>query len=314
MAGLSRSVLPDDDIDTLAERVKNWGRWGPDDQLGTLNYITPEKIASAAQLVRSGTIFELGVPLDRDGPQVNAPRRFNPVHMMTAIPDMDPRSGGAGIADDVLVLPLQASTQWDSLAHVTYKGRMYGGQPTSRVTTRGAEVNSIRAISGRVMTRGVLIDLARYAGMSSLEAGYAISVADLEGALAATGATLETGDALLIRTGYLGDRRADSWRGYIGDTPGLGLDTVEWIHRHELAAVATDTVAVEVKPSQIAGFLVPFHVLAIAHMGLLMGEIFDLEALAQHCHEDGIFEFLFVAPPLPVTGGVGSPINPYAVK
>jgi kynurenine formamidase len=314
MPDLHPAILPADDLDTIAKRVTNWDRWGPDDELGTLNYITPEKVVAAAQLVRTGRIFELGVPLDRDGPQINAPRRFNPVHMMTAIPDMDPRSGGAGIADDVLVLPLQASTQWDSLAHVTYKGVMYGGRSTSRVTTRGAEVNSIRAISSRVLTRGVLVDVARYAGVASLEESYAISVDDLEGALSEARVTLKPGDALLIRTGYLAKCRADAWRGYIGDSPGLGLETIEWIHEHQLAAVATDTVAVEVKPSQIKGFLVAFHVLAITHMGLLMGEIFDLEALSEDCHDDGIFEFLFVAPPLPVTGGVGSPINPYAVK
>jgi kynurenine formamidase len=234
---------------------------------------------------------------------------------MTALPRDDTREGGGGIADDVLVVPLQAGTQWDSLAHVSYRGRLYNDRDAdTTVTVHGASANSIRAISGRIVTRGVLLDLPRYFEIESLEPGYPISVQDLEGALAVAGTDVGSGDVLLVRTGYMARCRPQSWDGYRDTTPGLGIETAEWIFDRRLAAVATDTVAVEVKPSQLSGIFVPFHIVAITHMGLLLGEVFDLEVLSEQCAQDSVYEFLFVAAPLPITAAVGSPVNPYAVR
>lgn len=303
-------------LERLCASVSNWDRWGPDDEIGTLNYITPAKIIEAARLVRTGRITELGIPLDRNGPQLTAPRRYNPIHLMDrlAIDSTIPGGGEVGVSDDVLVLPLQSATQWDSLAHVAYRGRLYGGRDAATVTTRGASVNSIKAISSKVMSRGVLVDLARHAGLDSLAPGKAITPQDLDAALAAQKIQIGRGDVLLVRTGFLGRCRAAAWQGFHAESPGLGFDTVRWIHDHELAAVASDTAALEVKPWDLPGVASPFHVAALVHMGLLIGEIFDLDALAGQCAADGVYEFLFVAPALPVTGGVGSAINPYAVK
>jgi kynurenine formamidase len=306
--------LPIDDFAQYVASVSNWGRWGPDDELGTINYITPAKIAAACQLARRGVITELAVPFDRDGPQEGAPRRFNPIHFMNALPRDDPRPGGGGIADDVLVIPLQSGTQWDSLAHVSYMGQLYNGRDADLVGVHGAPVNSIRAISSRIATRGVLLDFPRLFGVESLEAGYAISATDLDNALEAEATAISEGDALLVRTGHLTICRARHWDGYRDTTPGLGIDTAGWLHAHRVAAVATDTVAVEVKPSQYPDVFMPLHIAAIPHMGLLLGEVFDLDLLAERCATSGIYEFLFVAPPLPVTGAVGSPINPYAIQ
>jgi kynurenine formamidase len=224
------------------------------------------------------------------------------------------RPDGSAIADDVVLLPLQAGTQWDSLAHVSFEGRLYGGRPASEVSLQGAGPTSIDRVSARFASRGVLVDLPRHLGVDALEPEHAIGARELDDALAATGTSLGSGDVLLVRTGYLAACRARDWEGLHDTSPGLGLDTLEWIHERQLAAVASDTVSVEVRPSRVPGFVVPFHVVALVYMGLMLGELFDLEALAADCAGDGVHEFLFVAPPLRVTGAVGSPVNPYAVK
>jgi kynurenine formamidase len=304
----------EDALRALIERVSNWGRWGPDDERGTLNHITPAVVVEASRLVRRGEVFALGIPLDRDGPQEGAPRRFNPIHMMSALPTETIRDGGVGISDDVLVLPLQAGTQWDALAHIAHDGMLYGGRPASAVGIDGASVNSIKAAAPHVFTRGVLIDVPRSRGVDELGPSDAITLTDLEGALEQAAVEVRSGDAVLVRTGHLVRCRARGWAGYRDTSPGLTVDTLEWLHDREVAAVASDTICVEVKPSTVRGVMFPFHAVAITYMGMLLGEIFDMEHLAADCAGDGVYEFLFAAPPLPVTAGIGSPVNPYAVK
>lgn len=302
-------------IDDLIGRVDNWGRWGETDQLGTLNYITPERVAEAAKLVERGVVIPLGVPLDhQNGPQKTAPRRYNPIHFMDQLPVDMRLPGEVGVADDVMLLPLQATSQWDSLAHVSYRRKIYNGHGEERVTSHGAQINSILEISGKVAGRGILADFPGELGVDHLDEGYGITADDLERNLSSRGIEPRSGDLLLVRTGFMKHCRARDWAGYHGDAPGLGLSTIEWLHEHEIAAVATDTASLEVKPFDGEGIGVPFHAVAIVHMGLLLGEIFDFEELAAECAADGRYEFLLVAPPLPVTAGVGSPVNPYAVK
>lgn len=301
-------------IDELIARVNNWGRWGKDDQLGTLNYITPERIAAAAKSVQTGRLIELGVPLDSDGPQSTAPRRYNPIHFMDQLPVDLRLPGEVGVSDDVMLLPLQAVSQWDSLAHVSFRHRIYNDHGEEMVTSHGAQINSIREISGKVAGRGILADFPTELGVDHLDEGYAITADDLDRNLSARGITPQSGDILLVRTGFMRHCRARAWQGYHGDAPGMGLSTIDWLHDHEIAAIATDTASLEVKPFDEEGYGVPFHAVAIVHMGLLLGEIFDFEELSEACADDGRFDFFLVAPPLPVTGGVGSPVNPYAVK
>ncbi|HYC23001.1 MAG TPA: cyclase family protein [Candidatus Bathyarchaeia archaeon] len=310
-----------DAVREMAERVSNWGRWGSDDEIGTLNYITPEKIVRAAGLVRKGKVFGLAIPFDQNGPQTGPGRRFNPIHVMIAdganVVAGVHGTGEFGYADDMITMPLQCATQWDSLAHVFLDARMYNDRSAALVTNHGAAKNSIDKIRDRVVTRGVLLDAARMKGVDCLEPGHAITVADLEAAAAAARVKIESGDLLLVRTGHTGRCMArKSWAGYAsgGGVPGLSFHTLPWLHEKQVAGVATDTFMVEVDPSDLEGRRGPFHMVAIPAMGLLLGEIFDLEALAADCADDGVYEFLFVAPPLPVTGAVGSPINPYAVK
>jgi kynurenine formamidase len=297
--------------------VSNWGRWGPEDQRGTLNAITPEKLVRAAGLVRRGEIFSLALPFDERGPMTGRGRRFNPVHTMLATgTDVVAEGIPDGYADDIVMMPLQCGTQWDALAHCFHNGRMYGGRPATLVSARGAAANGIEHLAAHVATRGVLLDLARHRGVSSLAPGEPVEADELDAVARAQGVALEPGDALLLRTGFLGACRAvGDWRLYTeGDSPGLTLGTVEWLRGHDIAAVASDTRRVEVRTGTQTRLSAPFHLVALVHMGLLVGEIFDLDALAQACAGDGIYDFFFVAPPLPVTGAVGSPVNPYAIR
>jgi kynurenine formamidase len=304
----------DVDVEALGQKLCNWTRWGADDQAGTVNYITPAVTAHAASLVQSGQVFGLGIPMDRNGPAIESPLRFNPHHFMSILPTEKLRDGEVGIADDVLFLPLQSATQWDSLAHVSFRGQIYGGRASSLVTSAGTSVNDVRNFASRVATRGVLLDVARHRGVDSLEPTEAIEAAELQAVAAEAGVDVGEGDAVLVRTGYLRRCREKGWVGYGGPAPGLGMSNLEWFADRKISAVATDTYAVEVKPYQVDKQASPFHVVALVYMGLLLGEIFDLEALAESCAGDGRFEFMLVAAGLPVTTAVGTPVNPFAIK
>jgi len=307
----------------LALSVRNWGRWGSQDEIGTLNYITPAKVAEACRLATTGKVFALGIPLGRQGPQSGTRARFNPIHTMFRDGGDQPRNPaevaemqGYGGSDDWIVMPLQCATQWDSLAHVFDSGKMYNGCDAALVTSSGAARNSIDKTKDKIAGRGVLLDVVRYKGVTSLEPGYAITVEDLEGTAARQGVEVRSGDILLVRTGFMSTYLAKgSWNYFdLDPSPGVSVHTAPWLHAREIAAIASDNYAVEVRPSELPPFRSPFHICAIPNMGLTLGEIFFLDELAADCAADGRYAFLLVAPPLPVTNAVGTPINPYAIK
>ncbi len=312
------------DIETVRElalRFRNWGRWGADDELGTLNHITPEKIVAAAGLVRQGKVFSLAIPFDANGPQTGFGGRTNPLHYMLQ-DGGDVASGaqdfvpGLRWCDDVVTMPLQCATQWDALAHIYFDGKMYNDRGTELVNSSGALANSIDKARDKIVSRGVLLDIPRHRSKDWLEPGEAIYPDDLDGAAERAGVVVERGDIVLIRTGQIAQVRSDgSWGSYSGGpAPGLSLTVAEWLATHEVAGYATDTWGTEVIPNETTDVFQPLHCVVIVNMGMLVGEIFDLEALAEDCAEDGVYEFMFVAPPLPITGAVGSPINPQAIK
>ncbi len=310
-----------DDVKALAEKYKNWGKWGPDDQLGTLNYITPQKIIDASNLVKQGKVISLAIPFDDKGPQTGSFGRFNPIHFM--LQDGGDISVGAQdhipnlqYTDDAVTMPLQCATQWDALAHILYQGKMYNGYEASEINSTGAKKNGMENAKDKIATRGVLLDIPRYKGKQWLEPGEAIYPEDLDGAAAMGKVSVGTGDIVLIRTGQIGQVRAEeSWGEYSGGSaPGLGVDCAAWICEKEIAGYATDTWGTEVIPNETSEIFQPLHMILIVHAGMLVGEIFDLEGLAADCANDGVYECMFVAPPLPITGAVGSPINPQAIK
>ncbi len=320
----------------VAQRVRNWGRWGADDELGTLNHITPAALAYAASLARHGRVFSLGVPFNAHGPQGAHGLRRNPIHVMTVdggdcqMHELPPEwrgpseawmaellaSGPGRFTDDYVIMPLQSGTQWDALSHFYYEGLLYNGYPAKAVTSLGAMKDAIDPVArrGHIVGRGVLLDVARHRGVDRLKANEVVPAGELDAIVAAEGVEIRTGDIILIRTGWylewLEKREGESWA---WSSPGLSWRCAEWFYDRNTAAVAADNVGVEVmRPEE--GIWSLFHMLAIRDMGMMLGEIWNLEALAADCAADGVYEFMLVATALPVSGAVGTPLNPIAIK
>jgi len=304
-------------------KISNWGRWGKDDEKGTANFITPEVIVAAAKLVRKGKVMCCCIPIDANGPVFptrTSARRFMSV-LNVPIKEIG-MPGQAIVNDDYIIMYLQGSTQWDSLAHVGYGDRFYNDLPTSAVTAHGgAAKNDIGKLYQSFVTRGVLLDMVRYKGYEKdghLPKDYPITVADLDGCAQAQKVEVKSGDALCVRTGwvpywYTLKTHAEK-DAYFHAQPGMSVSTLEWIHKKEISCIAMDNIAVERLPTEIDGEFIPFHQVAIRDLGLSLGEIFTFEELAKDCAADGVYEFLWVAPPLNIPHAVGSPLNPLAIK
>lgn len=324
------------DLRRVADDVSNWGRWGDDDELGTLNFITDEKVQQAASLVKRGRIFPLGVDFGSSGPQGAFKYRSNPMHVMTidggdanTLMKYGPpwlrnpaavqlggysEAGPMRFNDDMIIMPLQAATQWDALSHVYYEDKLYNGFPADSVTSLGAfHLGIEKVIDKGITSRGVLLDIVKLRGAETYcPLGEPITPAELDAAAASQGVTIGSGDIVLINTGW--------WARFVetgnGAEPGAGLDwtCASWLHDHEVAAVAADNLMVENPVSGVDGVILPMHMLCLRDMGLMLGEYWNLTALADDCAADGVYEFQLVAPPLSVTGAVGSPVNPIAIK
>jgi kynurenine formamidase len=308
----------------LAAGLRNWGRWGDDDELGTLNYIDPAAVLRGAGAIRHGEVISLAVNFDAAGPAAGVAGRFNPQHYMTATPLDGPeqavRRGTWRYLDDHVVMPLQCGTQWDGLSHVYYDDLMYNGfDATECVKSNGTTRLGIEKMRDGIVSRGLLIDVARSRGVPWMQPGEAIGSAEIEDIAAAEGITVESGDVLVIRTGwwakFLQDRDGAAW--WTAGSPGLSAAALPWLHAQEVAAIAFDNGAVEVRPDTENDWETftysPVHAVALRDMGMPMGEIWDLERLSAACAQHGQYEFLLAAAPLPFTGAVGSPLNPVAV-
>lgn len=314
---------PEAEIARAAKAYSNWGRWGDADVLGTVNFLTDNNRRAAASLVRRGASFSLAQRFDMNGPQKGWRRRTNPVHTMldTGTDAAQASQGfphGIGGADDVIFMPLQCSTQWDGLGHIFDHGVAWNGRPAAAtVTSDGDLVTGIEHLAGHVCGRGVLLDVGRIIGDAGgeLPDGFAITEEHLAATAGAQGVDVRQGDLVLVRTGRYARALREGWGDYAGgDSPGLSFTTAGWLHRSEIAAMATDTWGFEVRPNEFDHSFQPLHQIAIPHIGLLIGEMWALEELADDCAADGVYEFFLTAAPLPITGAVGSPINPIAVK
>jgi kynurenine formamidase len=323
---MTQRKLTRQDLREAAEKYKNWGKWGAADEIGTLNYTKAEDIVAAARLVRKGRVISLALNFDNHGPQgakskYPALGRINPLHTMLRT-GTDAYAGvldhrGIRAADDMVVMPLQCGTQWDGLGHIFYENNMWNGYDCREVTSAGAQKCGIEKTKNKMVGRGVFLDVARALGKKWLDDGYAITCADLDRTAEVQGVKVKRGDFVVVRTGQMEAKlEAGSWDGYPGgDAPGFGFETLEWIKRTELAALASDTWGCEVRPNESEpGINQPWHWITIPMMGMTMGEIFYLKELAEDCAADKVYEFLFVAPALPITGAVGSPTNPLAIK
>jgi kynurenine formamidase len=304
----------------LAAAVNNWGRWGPDDERGTLNLITDDHVRRAAAQVESGRRIPLALPLSADGPQLGFVRgRTNPQRTMVAVhealgADAAPVEwDGVRFNDDAVQMGLQAATHWDALAHVSYSGRMYNGFPSSVVTEAGAEHLGADRI-GPVTGRGVLLDVAAAHGVDRLDGGLALTREHLDAAEKHARAEVGPGDIVLLRTGQVQHLHTGDKLAYAISTAGPSMQTVSWFRERDVAAVATDNLSFEVFPGESEDVLLPVHMLHIVEMGLLQGQNFDLEALAADCASDLRYTFLLLATPEPFVGGCGAPVAPVAIK
>lgn len=304
----------------LFAKLSNWGRWGPKDELGTLNLIDDQCRQAAAADVVTGEVVSLAMDFDRNGPQPGGDRRMNPQLTMLQT-GTDLRLGkqhgavdGWGYADDTVTMALQAATHWDSLAHAFYDYQMYNGYSCELVTSDGAERNAITGARDRLAGRGVLIDVAGASGRPWLEPGQPIGASELRTTAEDQGVEIRRGDIVLVRTGAM-ERALQSgtWGQYAyADEAGLSLEALEWIHTTAVAAVAVDNWACEVLPSG-ASIALPVHVVGIVAMGLTIGENFRLDALARRCRELRRYSFFFSGVPIPFNRAVGAPVNPLVV-
>jgi len=312
-----RAVPLTPELHELARRVSNWGRWGPDDQRGTLNLIDSEAVLRGRDAIRTGRSFSLAIPFDETSPQwdsANMPERVNPqlrTYMVNLAFTGDPADFTT--SDDSFRMGSQAATHLDALAHAGYEGLLWNDTPSSVVTSEGAARLGIEHV-GAVATRGVLLDIARLHGVDFFEENYPITGDDLAAAAKAAGLDVAPGDAVVVRTGQMHHLRAGDKRRYSVPSPGLSTKSIEWIHDHDVALVATDTMTFEVYPGEYPQVFMPVHMIHLRDMGLIQAQNWYLDELAADCASDGQCDFLLVATPIPLTGAVGAPAAPTAVK
>jgi kynurenine formamidase len=318
---MTRSLTPPAPVtlaafDTMFEELKNWGRWGEDDELGTLNYITPDMVAAAAALVRKGRCVSMAIPINKKA----GPDNPNPaVHFMSLMHDLPVSESGLSFGMCYLGMASHgdAHTHVDALNHVAYKGKLYNGKPASLLTSRGSEWGSIAAYSSGIVGRGVLLDAARHRKLDWLEPGEAVTRAELEDIEKAQGVRLGEGDVLVFRTGHHARRLTlGPWS---NDYPpagqgkaGLHVDTVPWMHERRIAAFLPDGDG-ETVPSNVEKMPYPIHALQLTSMGMLVSDSLQLEELAKACEEEQRWEFMVIGLPLRLPGATGSPWNPIAI-
>jgi kynurenine formamidase len=290
----------------------NWGRWGDEDERGTLNLLTPEVVLEALKSCKTGKVYSLGLPIQRSGVP-NLEYRGIP-QRLTLINHDDERMfvegfggpPGVGAHEDVLVMGSHTVTHMDALCHVYAQGALYNGHPhNSMAPYSGAAYCGIEKAGG-VAARGVLIDVAAHKGVATLDPGYVITAADVTGALDAQGVTLRAGDAALVRTGWTEWFMAGNEMTL--DQPGIGFEVAELLGDADVALVAADNSAVEAMPFDRDEFL-GIHIEMLVKRGIHLLEHVHLAELSA----DKCYESLFCVGPLRVTGATASPVNPIAI-
>lgn len=294
------------DMDAIVTQVKNWGRWGADDQRGALNLITPQVRQRAVATVQDGITISCALPLNTQPSEENV----SPVqHFMVRAGDLPEATGSA---DYLAIAPHgMAHTHLDALCHIFYRGQMYNGYPASAVTSGGATRNAITAGEQGIVSRGVLLDLPHARGVPWLEPGDAIVPDDLEAAEQRCGVRVEEGDILLVRTGrWQRSREVGAWNGR-ETLAGLHAACLPWLHTRGISVLGCDGIS-DVMPSGVAGMRLPIHAVAIPMIGLHLIDNAQLDDLAAACAERNRWAFLLTLAPLRLERGTGSPINPIA--
>jgi kynurenine formamidase len=303
--------MTDSELLALMEKVSNWGRWGADDQRGTLNLLTLDKRIRAMKLPSTGQSVSMSLPLATAAAPDNPTPAFH--LMMTTGYDLPPH--GLQASSDYLAIPThgRAITHLDALCHMFWRGRMYNGYPSTEVKANGTTRCGIDTSFDGIIGRGVLLDIPRSKGVDWLEKGEKIFPADLDAAEKKHGVRVEEGDILAVRTGRHKYARArGNWNPWVEGQAGLEAACLPWLRERGVALLAGDAVS-DVTPSGYTEISVPIHAGAIVMMGLALIDNADLEALSEFCARTGRYEFMFMTAPLMIPRATASPINPIAL-
>jgi kynurenine formamidase len=293
----------------LFEQLKNWGRWGTDDQRGALNLITPAKRAAAAALVRDGVTVSAANPI----PVMPGPNNFRPAGRAVLAGGDVAGDGFASASDQTTIAPHGfATSHMDALCHVFWNKQMYNGYPAAAMASSGAEKNAIDVARDGVVSRGVLLDIPRLHGRDFLDKGEAIMVEDLEAAEARQGVRVEEGDILLVRTGRHKRESVEGETMLMQGAAGLHVSTMPWVKERGVAVLGSDGIS-DVLPSQCEGNVLPVHAATLVAMGVHLLDNLALENLGTACGERNCWEFQFILAPLVIERGTGSALNPIAV-
>lgn len=310
MVQVGPSPLSAEGFRALFERCSNWGRWGPDDERGTLNLISPEHTVRAARLVHEGFTVSCAWPVNTLADVENSAPA---VHLMVRAGDVVEQWPTRSVADYLAVAPHgYAHSHLDALCHYSWQNRMYNNRPMSQVTSMGALANSITIGQHGIVSRGVLLDIPPLEGAEWLEPGTAILPSDLEAAEATAGLRVGPGDVLLVRTGRGRRRQARGPWDARASMAGLHHDCAPWLRERGVALLGFDGIS-DLIPHAVEGVPQPIHVLTLVAMGMQLLDNQNLEDLARACTARGRWEFLITVAPLRIERGTASMTNPIAV-
>ena len=289
------------EFDQLFNEVKNWGRWGPQDELGSANLVTDAKRKQAVSLVKTGLTVSLAHnPITEQTPDATSPFE----HTM-----------GGNFTTDTYKVSYHgyAHSHMDALCHIPYKGQNYNGFQSSEVNTaKGCTKLAIHNLKQGIITRGILLDIPRLKGLPFLEPGTAIYPEDVEAWEKKAGVKVSSGDAILLRTGRWARREQSGPWAVSRNAAGFHASIGPWLKARGVAFAGSDAAS-EVTPTMVEGVALPVHTLMITALGIHILDNQDVEKLAETAAKLNRWEFQLVINPLPVTGGTGSPLNTMAV-
>ena len=310
--------------DAIKKAPYNWKKWGKDDEIGTLNYLTEDVILKAKNAIRTGKIFTLGLAIGSEKGDLVSPGRITTIHLSTqdeATYDAgkkNPLIGGLKFADDMVIMYLQGSTHVDALGHAWYGDKLYNGYDAG-TTIGGLSKGSVAPLADKSISgRAVLLDVATYKKKEFLEPGTQITLQDLLETAQSEGIEIQKRDIILIRTGslkrYYQTGAAEYFR--VFNEPGItySCEIVKWFNEMEIVSYGADTLGSEQTISSETGTRSPLHIFLLRNLGIPIQELLWLEELAEDCSRDGQYDFFYVCTPLKFLGGTGSPVNPVVIK
>jgi kynurenine formamidase len=308
----------------LESAPKNWGKWGDNDEVGALNYLGNKEVMDGIRSVKKGKTFSLGLEVSKPGGDIVFPGRSSTIHLMTQdegtynAGKTQPLPGGLKFADDLVIMYLQGTTQCDAIGHAWYGHTLYNNYP-AETTSGGLSRASILPIGKKgIVGRGILLDVPRYRGVDYLEKGEAISYKDINETMKLEKIEIKKHDIVLIRTGHIKVFYEKGPEIYFNplNEPGITYERelIDWFYKNEVSAYGADTLSSELTNSTTTGTMVPMHIFLMNYLGIPIQELLWLEDLANDCKADGQYEFLYIASPLKIHGGTGSPINPIVIK